>query len=194
VGSSARHRKGAAMKENWVKHFFDNIESYICQFLLAFFITLLFVQIIFRELFNYTLTWGEELARFAFVWFVFFGAVVAARLAAHNRVTFQFNKFPKKTKNYIEAFADFIWLIFNVVMIYKSIFLINSMMQFTYTSPTLSWNMAYVYLIFPIAFTLMSIRIIQVNYLKIVKGIDIRDPDKVDMEEEYAKITGTKDA
>ena len=33
------------------------------------------------------------------------------------------------------------------------------------------------FLVFPIAFTLMSIRIIQVNYLKLVKGIDVRDPD-----------------
>lgn len=181
-------------RKELIKRFFDNFESYVCQFLLSFFIILLFIQIIFREIFNYTLSWGEELARFSFVWFVFFGAVVAARLAAHNRVTFQFKKFSKKTQNYIEGFADLIWLIFNLVMIYKSAFLIKSMMQFTYTSPTLGWNMAYVYLIFPIAFTLMSIRIIQVNYLKLIKGIDIRDPDKVDMEEEFEKIAGSKNA
>ncbi len=177
-----------------IKRFFDNFESYICQLLLAFFVTLLFVQIILREIFNYTLSWGEELARFSFVWFVFFGAFVAARLAAHNRVTFQFKMFSKKTQNYIEGFADLIWLIFNGVMIWKSIFLIKSMMQFTYISPTLGWSMAYVYLIFPIAFTLMSIRIIQVNYLKLIKDVDIRDPDKVDLEEEFEKITGSKDA
>ena len=172
----------------------DNVESYICQFLLSFFIILLFIQIISREVFNVNISWGEELARFSFVWFVFFGAVVAARLAAHNRVTFQFKKFSKKTQNYIEGFADLIWLIFNGVMVYKSVWLINSMMQFTYTSPTLGWDMAYVYFIFPMAFTLMSIRIIQVNYLKLVKGIDIRDPDKVDIEEEFEKISGPKDA
>ncbi len=171
-----------------LKHFFDNFESYICQILLAFFITLLFIQVIFRELFSYTLTWGEELARFSFVWFVFFGAVVAARLAAHNRVTFQFKKFSKKTQNYIEGFADLIWLVFNGVMIWKSIFLINSMMQFTYTSPTLGSNMASVYFIFPISFFLMSVRILQVNYFKLIKGVDMRDPDKVDLEEEYEKI------
>jgi C4-dicarboxylate transporter DctQ subunit len=175
-----------------IKRFFNNFESYICQILLSFFVTLLFIQIILREVFSYTLTWGEELARFSFVWFVYFGAVVAARLSAHNRVTFQFKKFPKKVQNYIEAFADLIWLSFNFVMIYKSIWLINSMMQFTYVSPTLGWSMAYVYMIFPIAFTAMSIRIIQVNYLKLIKGIDIRDPDKIDMDEEFEKISGEK--
>ncbi len=173
-------------------HFFDNFESYISQILLVFFITLLFVQVILREFFDYTLTWGEELARFSFIWFVFFGAVVAARLSAHNRVTFQFKKFSQKTQNYIHAFADVIWLVFNGVMIWKSIFLINSMMQFTYTSPTLGWNMAYVYFIFPISFSLMSVRIIQVNYFKLIKGVDMRDPDKVNLEEEYEKIAEKK--
>ncbi|MBW2594320.1 MAG: TRAP transporter small permease, partial [Deltaproteobacteria bacterium] len=137
------------------KKVFDNIESYICQFLLSFFILLLFIQIICREVFSVNISWGEELARFAFVWFVFFGASYAARLAAHNRVTFQFRWFSRKTANYIEAFADLIWIVFNFVIIHKSIFLIKSMLEFPYISPTLGWSMAYVYLIFPISFTLM---------------------------------------
>ena len=168
--------------KEFTKRLLDNLESYICQFLLSFFIILLFVQIIGREVFSLNISWGEELARFSFVWFVFFGAVVAAKLSAHNRVTFQFKMFPKKVQNYIEAFADLIWIVFNIVIIYKSIFLIKSMFQYPYISPTLGWSMAYIYLIFPISFTLMSIRIIQVNYLKLIKGVDIRDPDKVDVE------------
>jgi hypothetical protein len=32
----------------------------------------------------------------------------------------------------------------------------------------------------------MTIRIIQVNYLKLVKGIDIRDPEKIDVKAEMA--------
>jgi TRAP-type C4-dicarboxylate transport system permease small subunit len=187
-------RKGARMN---TKAFFlkllDNLESYICQFLLSFFIILLFIQIISREVFELNISWGEELARFSFVWFVFFGASVAARLAAHNRVTFQFRWFSKRTQNYIEAFADAIWILFNIVIIYKSIFLIKSMLQFPYISPTLGWSMAYIYMIFPLSFTAMTIRIIQVNYLKLVKGVDIRDPDKIEVEAELATAKESED-
>ena len=175
-----------------LKRVFDNLESYICQILLSFFISLLFIQIISREVFKMNISWGEELARFSFVWFVFFGASFAARLAAHNRVTFQFRWFSKKTQNYIEAFADAIWIVFNIVIIYKSLFLIKSMFQYPYISPTLGWSMAYVYLIFPLSFTAMTVRIIQVNYLKLVKGIDIRDPDKIEVEEELKKADEAK--
>ena len=125
-----------------------------------------------------TLSWSEELSRFAFVWFVFLGASHAARMYAHNRVVIQFRWLPKQTVNFIEAGADLIWIFFNLVMIWKSIGLIRSMMEFTYYSPTLNWSMAYVYMIFPLSFSLMTIRIIQVNYLKIVKGLDILDPDQ----------------
>lgn len=158
----------------------DNLESYICQVLLSFFISLLFLQILLRELFELNISWGEELARFCFVWFVFFGASFAARLAAHNRVTFQFRWLPKKAENYILAFADFLWVVFNGVIIYKAVGLIVSMFEYPYISPTLGWSMAYVYLVFPLAFLAMTIRIIQVNYLRLIKGVEIQDPDKVD--------------
>ena len=73
---------------------FDNIESYVCRSLLAFFVVLLFAQILMREFFDFSLSWSEELATYLFVWFVFFGASYAAKLGAHNRVTFQFNLLP----------------------------------------------------------------------------------------------------
>ena len=68
----------------------DNIERVICSTLLATFVVILFVQIISRQLFNYSLSWSEELSTYMFVWFVYFGASYATKLAAHNRVTFQF--------------------------------------------------------------------------------------------------------
>jgi len=138
--------------KEFTKRFFDNFESYICQFLLGFFVILLFIQIVLRQTFGYTISWGEELARFAFVWFVYFGASYAARLGAHNRVTIQLRLLPGNAEKYIEALADCIWILFNVVMIYKSTMLIASMMRYTYISPTLGWSMAYVYMIFPLSF------------------------------------------
>ena len=72
----------------------DNFEGYVSQVLLAFFVLILLLQIFLRQ-FGHPLYWTEELARYSFVWFVFFGASYAARLAAHNRVTIQFRPFPK---------------------------------------------------------------------------------------------------
>lgn len=161
---------------------FDNIESYICRTLLAIFVLLLFMQILSREFFGHSFSWSEELATYMFVWFVFFGASYAARLSAHNRVTFQFKALPKRTVHYIEGIADLFWLAFNVYFIYLSFNFVFFKMNLFWKSQTLGIPMKYIYLILPIAFTLMTIRIIQVNYYRLVKGIDIRDPDKEEVE------------
>jgi C4-dicarboxylate transporter DctQ subunit len=162
--------------------FFDNIESYICRTLLSIFVILLFVQILTRELFSYSIPWGEEVATYMFVWFVFFGASYAARMAAHNRVTFQFKAFPKKVADYIEAFADLIWVIFNVYFVYLSYDFVFNKMNLFWKSQTTGIPMKYIYMILPLAFSLMTIRIIQVNYYKLVKGVDMRDPEAAEID------------
>ncbi len=160
----------------------DNIESYICRALLATFVVLLFAQILSREIFNYSIPWGEEVAVYMFVWFVFFGASYAARMAAHNRVTVQFKLFPPKVATAIEAFADLIWVAFNCYFVYLSYDFVFNRMNLFWKSQTTGIPMKYIYLILPIAFTLMTIRVIQVNYYKLVKGIDIRDPEAEELD------------
>jgi len=186
------------MRAKPVLKFLDNIESYLCQILLVFFVCLLFLQILLRLVFGamHTLSqhiaffehyplpasipWGEELSRMAFVWFVFLGATYAARLAAHNRVTFQFKIFPKIVGDVSTVFSDIIWIAFNCTMIYFSINVIKEGFEYPEYSPTLDWIMAYIFMIFPIAFSLMTIRIIQVNIMKHVLKIEIADVDKID--------------
>ncbi len=51
-----------------LKAFFDHFESYLCQFLLVFFVLVVFMQIVLRQL-NMSLIWTEEIARYAFIWF-----------------------------------------------------------------------------------------------------------------------------
>ena len=164
------------------KNLFDNIESYICRTLLAVFVSLLMVQIVSREVFGYSFSWIEELSTFMFVWFAYFGASYAAKLAAHNRVTFQFKLFPKSFESISTFFADLIWLAFNLYFVYLSYDFVFNKMNLFWKAQTLGVPMKYFYMVLPISFTLMSIRIFQTNYLKYVKGVDIRDPESAELE------------
>lgn len=160
----------------------DKLESYICRVLLAVFVTLLFVQILARQLFGFSITWIEELSVILFVWFAYFGASYAARISAHNRVLFHLKAMPRRTARIIEAIGDLFWIGFNIVFIWQATIFISRLRPFV-KAQTLGWEMRYVYLVLPIAFTLMTIRILQVNYLKLVMGIDPNDPDRVEVEE-----------
>lgn len=169
--------------------FLDYFESHMCKFLLSFFVTLLFIQVIFRVVIMESLTWSEELSRFAFVWFAYLGASYAARLGAHNRVSVQFNKMPKPLKNTILLIADGVWILFNIVMIRESIVVIEDMIEFPFNSPALDFPMHYIYMIFPLAFGLMIVRIIQVNILKYFYGVELADVDDLasEVKEEMAE-------
>ncbi|TRW96215.1 TRAP transporter small permease [Paracoccus sp. M683] len=162
--------------------FLDRFESHVCRVLLAVFVTLLFVQIVARQIFGVSITWIEELSVILFVWFAYFGASYAARMAAHNRVTFHLNLLPRPKARIVEAIGDAFWIAFNVVFIWQSIEFISRLKPFV-KAQTLGWEMRHVYLALPIAFTLMTIRILQVNYLKLVLGIDPRDPDQIEVDE-----------
>lgn len=161
--------------------FLDKFESHVCRILLAVFVTLLFAQIVARQIFGFSITWIEELSVILFVWFAYFGASYAARIAAHNRVGFHLNALPRSKARIVEALGDAFWIAFNVVFIWQSIEFISRLKPFV-KAQTLGWEMRYVYLALPIAFILMTLRILQVNYLKLVRGIDPADPDKVSVE------------
>ncbi|MFT7681408.1 MAG: C4-dicarboxylate transporter DctQ subunit [Moritella dasanensis] len=157
--------------------FIDNFESYLCRILLLAFVSILFAQIIARQIFNYSFSWSEELSIYMFVWFVFFGASHATKLAAHNRVTFQYKLMPAKLANALEVLSDIIWIGFSCYFVYLSYDFVFNKMNLFWKSQTLGIPMKYIYIVLPITFSLMTLRIIQVNYYKWIKGIETHNPE-----------------
>lgn len=179
-------RQGGSVKK-FVLAFMDHFESYLCQFLLVFFVVVVFIQIILRFL-DASLPWTEEIARFAFIWFILFGACYATRLCALNRVTLQFMKAPKWVANLALFISDMIWLAFSLVMAWEGYKAVMDLREFPYYTPALDWDQSYVYLVFPLSFLLMAIRIIQVNYIKFVLKQDIADPDQEAIKESQTAL------
>ena len=170
-----------------IKKFFAHFEEHVCEVLLAIFVTLLFAQILSRQFFSYTILWGEELATYMFVWFAYLGAVVAAKMSAHNRVTFQFRYFPPIVKKVSEAIADLVWVVFNLYFTWLSYDFVFNRMNLFWKSQTTGIPMKYFYMILPVAFLLMSIHILRNNYLKLFKKVDLIDPET----EELQTLTST---
>ncbi len=162
-------------------HQLDRLESYICQVLLSVFVTLLFGQIVARQVFGTSITWIEELSVILFVWFAYFGASYAARMAAHNRVTFHIRMMPRQMGRIVEAVGDAFWILFNVVFLWYAVKYLSALKPFV-KAQTLGWPMKWVMAPMVAAFVLMTIRILQVNYMKLVLGVDPRDPDDVEIE------------
>ncbi len=178
---------GGSMFKKAVLAFFDHFESYLCQILLVFFVVIIFMQIVLRAI-NQSLPWTEEIARFAFIWFILFGACYATRLCALNRVTVQFMKAPTWVLNSFLLVGDLLWLGFAGVMAWYGYLAVLDLQEFSYYTPALDWDLGYVYLVFPVSFTLMCIRIVQVNVMKYILKIEIADPDQESMKESQKSL------
>lgn len=174
---------GGNMNARTILQVLDKAEGYISQLLLVFFVCLIFVQTVLRSGFSIVIPWSDEASRFAFVWFVFFGATYAARLSAHNRVVIQFKFFPAYVGKISMFITDMLWIAFNCTMVYMSLVIIDDLKEFPYHSPSMNVSMEYVYWVFPITFSLMSVRIIQVNYIKYVLKQEIKDMDQIEAED-----------
>ena len=150
----------------------EAILSAIC---LSILVLLLSMQVILRFFFGRTLAWSEEAARFAFVWAVYFGFVLAAYEDKHIRVTAALWMFPKKIQIYFLTFADILWTVFNVIMVYYGIVHVFEMIEFPYISQTLGINLLYVYAIVPIGFFWMGVRVIQSAIKRLKTKSEIHD-------------------
>jgi TRAP-type C4-dicarboxylate transport system permease small subunit len=160
----------------------NNVETVVCECLLASFVVLLFAQIIARQVFNHSLAWSEELSTYMFVWFAYLAAVVATKMSAHNRVTFQFQYFPPWVGKYSMILADLIWITFNVYFVYLSYQFTFVHMNVFWKSQTLGIPMKYFYMILPIAFSLITIRILINLYATIFLGVEQIGPETAELQ------------
>ncbi|MEO8281564.1 MAG: TRAP transporter small permease [Ideonella sp.] len=160
----------------------NNAETLLCEVLLAVFVTLLFAQILARQLFGFNIAWSEELSTYMFVWFAYLGAVVAAKMSAHNRVTVHFQLMPKWLSKTLLTIADLLWVAFNVYFVWLSYDFVFHKMNLFWKAQTLGVPMKYVYMILPIAFSLMTVRILWNIYLRVFKGIEPLDPETEELE------------
>ena len=151
------------------------LEAYAAGFFLAVLVILLTVQILLRFIFGRTLSWSEEVSRFAFVWAVYFGFVLAAGENKHIRVTAQFKRLSPRLQLLLFTLADTIWSLFNFVMVFVSGKFTLSMIRYPYVSQTTGLNLLWVFMIVPIGFAFMGLRVIQVMISRIKGRITFSD-------------------
>ena len=131
----------------------------------------LLLQIYYRYVVGKSLPWSEELSRFSFLFLVFMVISLSVKNKSHIRVTVQFDWLPPKWKNIMLVISDLIWFVFNCFIIYTGFKLYIEMggESRNYISPVLGINLKYVYVILPIGFLMMNLRMIQNYYIDYFK-------------------------
>ncbi len=108
---------------------------------------LVFGQVITRYIFNYSPYFGEELARYLFVWVVFLSLPLVARYGGHMCIETLTSRVKGATLKFLNILADVFTIIFLGIMVWCGIQMVA---RTSYqTSPAMMIPMSWVYIVIP---------------------------------------------
>jgi len=152
---AAHARSGAlAVAEGW----FVTMNRWFIVALMAAMAVLVFVNVVSRYVFNYSIIWVEELTRYMMVWVGFIGSGLVLRYGAHIAVDVFQDLLPTRAAQALRA---------SVVAVLATAFGAMTWLGFQYVrfawgqeTPVLNWNFGLVYLAIPIGSALMLVHLL----------------------------------
>lgn len=143
----ARTRTFLANFEKWLSYFFIIIMAGAV------------LHQLFSRLLGQPLAWGEEVARYSYVWLAFIGTPYVVLTRGHIQVNFFIQKLPRNVQKVIQILTH-ILIILSVLWILPSAFS-HSVEQWKNLSPALELPTFILYISFPIGMSLVVVRLIQ---------------------------------
>lgn len=109
----------------------------------------------------YSSVWGEETARFAFIYLVWIGAASAVRERAHIRIDVLTNVLPPRGTALLYIFADLLTLLLACGALYWTIWPVVNSIQFGSVTDGLRVSRAWFLVAVPFGFSLVVLRTLQ---------------------------------
>jgi C4-dicarboxylate transporter, DctQ subunit len=126
------------------------------------FCTIVIVQeVVRRFVLNYSSAWGEEAARYAFIYLGWIGAAYAVRERAHIRFDIVMQRLGPRSKAALFIFTEVATIVFACIALYWSLHTIGTLLQYGGTTPVLRVNKAWFEAAVPIGFALVILRSVQ---------------------------------
>ena len=132
--------------------------------MLVFYCTIVFVivsEVGRRFVLAYSSLWGEEVARYAFVYLGWVGASFAVKQRAHIRFDVILHVLPKRLHGYVYIFGDVVTLVFACFAMYWSLHSIGTLLEFDAKSYALRISKVWFEAAVPLGFSMMMVRLIQ---------------------------------
>ncbi|GAE31801.1 TRAP transporter small permease [Halalkalibacter hemicellulosilyticus] len=149
----------------------EHLEEWILVSLLAVSLTSITMQITMRFIFDNSLAWSEELARYCFIWLIYIGIAYGVKRSRHICLDVVYDIVPDAWKKVMLLISNVLVGLFALYVIYYSVFLIEQLTNFSQTSAAMRINMIYVYLSVPIGMAITLLRLIQ-NLVHVIRNWD----------------------
>lgn len=127
--------------------------------LYAYIVVVIFVEVVRRFVFSYSSVWGEETARYAFVYLVWIGAAAAVRDRSHIRIGVIFQFLAGRAKTAVYLLGELAALAFAVVALRYSLESVWVAIKFDALTSGLRVNRAWFTAAVPLGFALIILRL-----------------------------------
>lgn len=157
-----------------LKYYYNHLEASIIIACLAVTTVLVFIQVVMRYVFNSSLLWSEEVARYLFIWESWLGVSLAARTGEHIAVEMLTSKLTGLCKCAVGILADAVVFLICAIMTWQGALLVMKMAAMQSVSPVLHLPMAYCYAAVPVGCGLMLLRSIEsaAKRIRDYRGLD----------------------
>ncbi|WP_070120897.1 TRAP transporter small permease [Bacillus marinisedimentorum] len=165
----------------WLDRYFEEV---LLVLFTTVMVSVIFLQVIMRLMDN-SLSWSEELARYAFIWLVYIGISYGVKKQRHIKVDVMLVLLKERGRIILTIFANILFLIFAIFVINYGYQIATKLLAFGQQSPALHIPMGLVYMATPIGMGLTVIRLIQ-NLIILIEGL--RNPDRAHIETEAERV------
>ena len=138
-----------------------NIEEWTLFIIVIAALLSLFVNVVLRYGFNYTLAWSEELVRIVIIYSTFIGASVAVKQRAMIRIDAVVQIFPK-LKPGLTIFTNLLMLVFAWMMVYYGYKMTHMQLLTNQKTIIMQIPLVIIYAIMPVMGVMVFIRTVQV--------------------------------
>jgi TRAP-type C4-dicarboxylate transport system permease small subunit len=142
----------------------EKFEEYFLIITLIATVSIIFLQVVMRYVFESSLSWSEELARYIFLWQIWVGASYAVKKSKHIKVDIIKNFFPAKVQTTMEYISLLLWIGLSIFLTFRSAELTQFIFNRGQVSPAMRIPMGYAYASVPVGCALMTFRLFQVLF------------------------------
>lgn len=139
----------------------DNAERWLLLGFYAMIVATIVVEVVRRFVLSYSSIWGEEIARYAFIYLAWVGASAAVKDRAHIRIDVLLHYLSNRAKAAVYLFGDLCMLGLAVLALYTAIESLQVSLKFGSVTHGLRISLAWFLAAVPLGFSLMIYRLCQ---------------------------------
>jgi len=139
----------------------QNGERYLLLVLYSLVVAVIGIEVLRRFVLSFSSIWGEEVARYAFIYLTWIGASVGVKNRSHIRIDILYGWVPKRFHFWLYVLADVATMVFAMVAFYYSIIPILTSLQFDSVTDGLRINRTFFLFAVPLGFSLTMFRLVQ---------------------------------